>query len=312
MARPSYESREYGLSEDFLALLHKMEKLPHFRRRLSLSQEQPRKPFFYKYLDFSSASEFSIKKARDLIIDNRLYMARPSEFNDPNEFRAKVRATSDPVARRKWLERSAKKVHRRHGLKHIGTGRQVNAMVRERFAALQRNPNLLSETVENLKDKYGISCFASNARSNLMWAHYGRGHRGICLQFERTRCVGFLGPAPQVSYRTNLPEIVWPDEAERILDAILSKSNEWSYEGEHRVISQHVSGDYLKFDGDSLSGIILGQRFEECPEDVATLRVLLETRARRGLRSPKIYRAVRSQDAYSLSCKRIELCNSPT
>ena len=140
-----------------------------------------------------------------------------------------------------------------------------------------------------------------------MWAHYARAHRGICLQFDYSLCPGVLALAQRVKYRDDLPELTWPEDQARSIEPILSKALDWRYEVERRYVSTKLKGATIRFDARSLTGIILGQRFDDDPRTGPWLSSVLDERNRRGLPRVRVYRAKRSDVSYSLAIKRAEL-----
>ncbi len=62
--------------------------------------------FLYRYFSMDPDAHdlaFEKKKIEDIVALGFLYLGTVDQFNDPNEFRAQLSVTSDPVARRKWL-----------------------------------------------------------------------------------------------------------------------------------------------------------------------------------------------------------------
>ncbi|WP_326806090.1 DUF2971 domain-containing protein [Streptomyces sp. NBC_01788] len=134
-----------------------------------------------------------------------------------------------------------------------------------------------------------------------LWAHYGAGHEGVCLRFDRDRLVesflhhsgpeslAFHGPVRYVSSQHG-PAIVGIDMeqvAEFGIDAMslayaeankdhlfLRKHIDWNSESEYRlvVLNQSVDYDYVDIRS-ALTGVVLGQAFppERLPDLLAAL-----------------------------------------
>jgi hypothetical protein len=122
-----------------------------------------------------------------------------------------------------------------------------------------------------VSDTFGLVCMSTTWTSPVMWAHYGDKHKGVCLAFEvkeqashpveyePSRLTTLLGGCPLLGDVT-------PD----ILNTLLTtKSAEWSYETERRLIVRFddaVHGPdemhFLPFDSDvlTLKGVMLGSR----------------------------------------------------
>lgn len=122
-----------------------------------------------------------------------------------------------------------------------------------------------------------IGCFAQDATSAAMWAHYGQAHTGIVLQFESSDerdSVSLL--AEPVMYQTSKPSLPSANEWVRMFlseieldwDQVLReyqyvKHADWSYEREVRVVTARKpteTGLYsdIVFHPLDLQGVILG------------------------------------------------------
>ena len=67
-----------------------------------------------------------------------------------------------------------------------------------------------------------------------MWAHYGDKHRGICLEFDVWQ--PNLSSAIRVQYRETYPTFPLDDGTD--ISPFYTKSAEWAYEEEYRLIAQ--------------------------------------------------------------------------
>ncbi|GAA3264660.1 DUF2971 domain-containing protein [Streptomyces labedae] len=135
-----------------------------------------------------------------------------------------------------------------------------------------------------------------------LWAHYGAGHKGVCLKFDRDRLIesflhqsgpaslAFHGPVRYLSSQ-RAPAITGIDleQAEEFgIDAValayaeankeqlfFRKHIDWDSETEYRlvVLNQSVNYDYIDIRG-ALTGVILGHAFPS--EKVADLLAALQ------------------------------------
>lgn len=89
----------------------------------------------------------------------------------------------------------------------------------------------------------GVLCLTSNPDSVVMWSHYGDGHRGIVLEFERSWPMFAEAEAlRRVEYVRERPR--WDEgarhgsaaEAAQFDGVIFNKNEEWSYESELRQL----------------------------------------------------------------------------
>ncbi|WOJ89546.1 DUF2971 domain-containing protein [Methylocapsa polymorpha] len=106
-------------------------------------------------------------------------------------------------------------------------------------------------------ETYRVYCLSEIPDSPLMWAHYAGSHTGVCLEFDAltapfTRRTG----ATKIKYRTTYPahDIVTGYEF------LITKSQDWSYEAEWRLIAEERAfeiapepDDALRTDNDFLT-----------------------------------------------------------
>lgn len=120
-------------------------------------------------------------------------------------------------------------------------------------------------------DTFGLVCMSSTWQSPVMWAHYGDKHKGVCLGFEVIEQV-----AREVTYEPQrLNKLLGETprlgnvNADVLKTLLTTKSAEWSYEKEHRLIVRFdkampgPNGMYfLPFNNEllALKEVILGSR----------------------------------------------------
>lgn len=233
-----------------------MAKQPNLPRRL------------YKYRAFSN-------RVLDMLVEDELYYANPSDFNDPLDSRPTLAADLDVNQLEELLSRlveqrtkaemsAAAKAIKYRGprtIDHIARHSRSKAaqLVREvEYAAGNpiyevQDPHrfLLSRYLEvELLRRYdrGIVSFGSRATCPLMWSHYGDQHRGICA--------GYSVPADardsihKIDYggsrNVNASDVAVMDTdtaaRRRVDDAVLlRKAASWRYEREWRLIGTRGS-----------------------------------------------------------------------
>lgn len=118
-----------------------------------------------------------------------------------------------------------------------------------------------------------VLCLAQRWDSHLMWAHYARSHRGFAIRYkaeilgELPGLEGYAGQGP-VAYRDDVPKLHWfsRDPKDALGVVIGSKSTEWAYEEEYRVLLSGAPGEgalFRSIDPDLIDGVILGARAPE-------------------------------------------------
>ena len=102
----------------------------------------------------------------------------------------------------------------------------------------------LKTNLEQLKFTTGISCFSESDDSLLMWAHYANNHRGICVEYElleinkqlRFTPIPVIYSENRVRFNNLSQETMDTDAMKVFIESLTSKSPEWSYEREWRIV----------------------------------------------------------------------------
>lgn len=246
----------------------------------------------------------NLEYLRDTLVNRRVHFSNPKNCNDPwdcNPFFEP--AIDDPESRRNW------------GARLDGFYKNLAGPLRETFEAQWQgnwwdNAELLRRTIAELTssvrhlitERWRIYCLTPHCDSVLMWAHYAEKHAGICLELSAT--TEQVGRAQRVLYRDSFP-ILGPDDfndPKALVDAVLlTKSKEWAYEDEYRIMARDAGDDpsfslttardFLSLMPGALTGIVAG-----CNADISSIQALVdECRA-----DIVVQRAVRRNNRYHL------------
>ena len=116
--------------------------------------------------------------------------------------------------------------------------------------------NLKAETKKSAKEMQnlftrmrfgiGVSCLSELDDSLLMWAHYANNHRGMCVEYDLLEISSQLKftPVPivyseeRVCFNSLNTTTVGRDTTKMFLESLTTKSPEWSYEKEWRIIRE--------------------------------------------------------------------------
>ncbi len=129
------------------------------------------------------------------------------------------------------------------------------------------------------KKQYRLLCLTNNIHSTTMWANYASDYKGYCLVFSADDS---FSQAKEMDY-DNQQKIVdgdslTDDEFETaIMQSLLSKKAEWSYEKEWRILEKKEAGDY-SFKQDELLGIVIGHEMDKLHKEY-----VLDSCAKRGI-----------------------------
>ena len=101
----------------------------------------------------------------------------------------------------------------------------------------------------DLREQIGVTCLSESCDSLLMWAHYANNHCGMCVEYELPEINKKLGYSPipivysneRACFRNLNPDFYEKDAVKLCLEALTSKSIEWSYENEWRIVRDDKS-----------------------------------------------------------------------
>ncbi|MGC0844640.1 DUF2971 domain-containing protein [Pantoea agglomerans] len=210
---------------------------------------------FYKYV--------TMEVAKIIISDSTLKFTSPINFNDPFDYHPAV------------LEKGFKKFTNRINLTYSKGVKRYKTNHRESLKHLQI---LRSEKFRAMYTReMSISCFSESPFILPMWAHYADNHKGCVIEFEfdsdnyfstnldllmNNSSYDVLVPF-EVNYSNNRPPLY--DEQGRTdqnttgFNASLTKSDEWSYEKELRVVIKKPEGIY-PFERTQMTGLYFGMK----------------------------------------------------
>jgi Protein of unknown function (DUF2971) len=173
-------------------------------------------------------------RVKDILLNDRVYFSVAATFNDPFDPRPcfRVKSIDQVVARmREWMDKNP----------------AACPTLEEREARLadlaSKTPQQLEAILQTHNDqvrtRYPMYCLSANRGDILQWSHYANGHQGLCVHFDN-RSDPF-GRAREVDYESEYPTIEWPMGTEKdkniaLRRALLTKSTQWKYEREYRLI----------------------------------------------------------------------------
>jgi hypothetical protein len=139
-----------------------------------------------------------------------------------------------------------------------------------------------------------------------MWAHYAGKHRGLCLEFRRDETI--FDATFKILYGDIYPIFdAAENELIRRLRPLISKSADWSYEEEFRIIAQErntatphctliTDNNFFRFPPTFVKSVIVGCQISEPDE-----RKVCELVAQRPGEPLVVKRAMRVPNLYHLS-----------
>ena len=280
------------------AWISRINALPYFARRIAIATRltPPFTRFMYKYRAVDAKSEQSINQLREILIESKLWLSAPLDFNDPFDTSARIVAEGKMKSVRTRMERIGKS----QGLRRKERKAYAKAIEKIPRSQLERD---LSATYEKSLEMVGVHCFAGDPRSILMWSHYANNHKGVCIQFERAKDFPLLCRALSVDYSDNYPTVNWVRGfGPSLSKVLLKKSLCWAYEAEERLIKPDKARQYLQFNPAAISAVIYGCRVS------ADVRQIVEEilNERKRLHPPlRVYAAAKHRSRYRLQLARV-------
>jgi len=109
--------------------------------------------------------------------------------------------------------------------------------------------NRLAELRTNVSVSYGFICLSEVEWNPVMWAHYADCHRGVCYRFDVAQ--DHLWQVDYLKEPKSLTNVRNAQPEDRLRALISTKSNEWRYEREHRLVvklksATHEDGLYFE------------------------------------------------------------------
>lgn len=220
-----------------------------------------------------------------------------SSLNDPFEANPVIVNDTTPAdlasfMKRAWAPGGA--------LSELKFGEELSSITKiddPRFQTPELQAKLLDKLLSLLvfrNERCHVGSFSRRISSELQWSHYANGYKGIAYHFvtQPSADSGFRYMR-SVKYSTQRPIIlvseimdqlnakVGSDEFTRAWlsfeqRSFLTKSKEWAYEEEERIVKQNESE--MRFLDSELISIILGPRFPR--ESLERLRSLVNKRRR--------------------------------
>lgn len=230
----------------------------------------------YKYRQFDDS-----RRNLRIISHSELWFSCAKSFNDPFDtaFTYNFEGLHDELAER-WALDAAD----RHFSDLPLHERRDRAM--RILAAIRNSPTYQQEKerefVEDNYRTFGICSFAGSYDNLLMWAHYAASHTGFCVGFsgahleeimENYAKQDVLLDRTEVKYSTEAPR---PNFFESMLDLgdashvnsfIATKSIDWKYEQEQRLVYLHHVDEALSIGHAAITEVILGCRISSQNRD---------------------------------------------
>ena len=113
-------------------------------------------------------------------------------------------------------------------------------------AETRKSAKEMQDLFAGMRSGIGVSCLSESDDSLLMWAHYASNHCGMCVEYELLEINSQLKftPVPiiyseeRICFNSLNTTTVERDTTKMFLESLTTKSPEWSYEKEWRIIRE--------------------------------------------------------------------------
>jgi hypothetical protein len=151
------------------------------------------------------------------------------------------------------------------------------------------------------RKEIGVACLTKNQHDDLMWAHYGNNHRGICIEYDITKFpFDQFKPIDYVSETLTISmkdiSMLSDQKIGKFEEMFLRKHKIWTNETEWRLISK--ANSTINYEANSIVSITFGFFCsDKDKEDIYKSTTHLDI---------KYYDVVRSKNMYSINKRLIE------
>ena len=223
---------------------------------LAVNQKQiPQHLFKYRTID-------SVEK---LLENNSMWFSNPYNFNDPFDCQIIADSNNTEVEIKELIRKT---------VKENVSEKAISKLAYDSINIAGKWEKTINDSIKNIIERTGICCFAENERNLLMWSHYTDSHKGVCLKFDVLKDPNFFVFPMHINYRDDYPHYNHIQNKQDLINSlILSKSNDWKYEQELRVIKVNKTG-LFEFEKDSLVEIIFGCKCLE--EDIEKIKKIVK------------------------------------
>ncbi|WP_185966658.1 DUF2971 domain-containing protein [Clostridium sp. HBUAS56017] len=185
--------------------------------------------YLYKYLPINN---FSI----DSLVREYIWCAPVDSLNDPFEY--SINLTNEKIIE---LDIELKERSRNY-FKNISIEEKKAIIEKskiEKKSEIDEHREILKKLVSDGRKKCTIGSLCEEKDLLLLWSHYANEHTGICVEYEVKKIEEETNSLFPVIYSNDMVSAAdfVPDAGIGIIKQIATKSTEWCYEKEWRIIS---------------------------------------------------------------------------
>ena len=233
----------------------------------------------YKYYRYDRHSLSALRT-------RNFWFAKPASLNDPFDCKIPFNGHITVQAVKKFLPRYAR--YRGLSMKQAEADlHRINArngQIDPKFEKIWKN--VLRQASKSLEDS-GVFSLSEDCGNILMWSHYGDGHKGFCIEFERNphNDLGDYDKTRKVKYRTEYP-IISPLDLSAYDYKFFWKAAGWKYEREWRLVKKQ--GNVAVPLSAGISAVIFGLKMSSRHKSVIK-EILPDIRYRQCMKMPNSF-----------------------
>lgn len=241
---------------------------------------------------------------KKILTDGELYFPSIGKLNDPFEGSIPYVFDWEELTAENifiWMYKLAKRSHldwkEEDIYKYVCEEQKKGRLFDEKHIEEQNR-----ETREEVERLFGIFSLTTKRNNFLMWSHYAYSHTGICIGFDVEKVFDIVqGTLGKVIYQKELPiKHLNDDTIEFINNLLFTKSKDWVYEDEYRIIKINAANSTFKIPLEAIVDITLGCKFpiEDKKEIIAIVKSKIP--------SCEIYEATLSKTKFELNINKLK------
>ena len=244
---------------------------------------------------YRSVSDLARSRTQKVVETSLHYFASPTSFNDPFDCRPNFTLDGTEDAVRNYLR--GMWARQAPHMSEAERQAEVDAILRDpsRDPRVPENNKLFAAAYDSLVTaQVGVLCLSEAHDDILMWSHYADCHRGICLIYETN--YEFFAHAQPVRYERERPRVnpITQSTEQMLHNAIFTKSGDWAYEKEWRILHYRQGVGERQLPQTSLKAIVLGVALS------GNDRSVVEAWAKTSPAKPPVLRAFLSSTEFSV------------
>jgi len=243
--------------------------------------------YLYKYRSLHT------KKDREhtlrILSHNEIYFTKCKEFNDPFDCNLHISVHGDC---------NTHKVKLRQLNPDLSDEELISQTLKDLQPKNIKKCELrINNEIRRINKNIGIFSMSAKRDNLLMWSHYANFHKGICLEFKTINGKLFGCEILNVDYEKKYPNLSMYDNPnfEWVKKYLTTKSLDWEYEEEWRIIYKKTGCQAFLSEDNELSGVILGSHISKRNKE-SVLKCLSENNC-----EVKLYQAHECKDRFGLN-----------